>query len=66
MRRGAVLILVLVALVIGAAAGWFVSEYHPTPQLKTDIVCHYEGGTVHDDICVKDGNVLTIDLGGSK
>jgi len=66
MRRGAVLILLILALVIGAVVGWFVSEYRPSPKLKTEIVCKHEGGTVHDDICVKDGKVVTIDLGGKR
>jgi hypothetical protein len=66
LKRITALMLILLFAAIGFVGGLTYAHYRPAPGENLTAICTYEGGTMHDDICVKDGKVLTIDLGGKQ
>lgn len=57
------------ATLIGGMFGFFFGalvfgDANGTDLQQRTIICHYEGGQVQGDVCIKDGSVITIDLPG--
>lgn len=49
--------IVIIIFCIGGAVG---AALAPTTN-KDMVICEHEGGTWHDDICIVDGKVLTVE-----
>ena len=58
--------IIFIACVVGAAfigtGAFFIGTDNPSDWAKFGVVCEYEGGTVADDLCIKNDRVITIDM----